>query len=114
MGRPAAIQRKLGRGEICYLGAVLDVRLMREIVKMLANDAGVEPAPIPVPSDVEVCRRVGPGHEVFVLINHGETLSSVRLPESMTDVLKGGDVREVAIPPKGVVVLTRPLLGIGK
>ena len=107
-GQPAAIQRRLGRGTIGYLGAVLDPAWMRAAARTWADDAGVDPAPIAVPAGVEVCRRVGGGREVFVLINDGEATASIPLPGPMTDAVKGGEVRALDLPPHEVAVLVRP------
>jgi beta-galactosidase len=107
-GQPAAIERRLGRGMIAYLGAVLDPALMQAAAKDWADAGGVGPAPIPAPDGVEVCRRVGAGREVFILINHGETQAAIRLPGPMTDALKGGELRELELPPRDVAILVRP------
>jgi beta-galactosidase len=107
-GEPAAIQRRLGRGTITYLGAVLDPALMRHAAQAWADAAGVDPAPIPAPDGVEVCRRIGAGREVFVLINHSETNAAIQLPGPMTDALKGGEVRALELPPREVAILVRP------
>jgi beta-galactosidase len=107
-GQPAAIQRRLGRGTIIYLGAVLDPALMRAAAQAWADAAGVDPAPIPAPDGVEVCRRVSAGREVFVLINHGDANAAIRLPEPMTDAVKGGEIRALELPPREVTILVRP------
>jgi len=106
-GQPAAIQRKLGRGAICYLGAVLDPVLMGQAAKALADAVGVGPIPLPAPDGVEVCRRVGADREVFVLINHANAKATLRLPCEMTDVLKGAEIRAVELPPRDVAILLR-------
>jgi beta-galactosidase len=108
-GKPAAIQRRLGRGTICYIGAVLDTRLMGIAARTLADSADVAPAPLPTPDHVEVCRRVAAGREVFVVINHGDAIATIHLPERMTDVLKGGGVRDLELSPLDVAVLARPV-----
>ena len=107
-GQPAAITRPLGRGEISYLGAVLDAGLMRTIAQSLTAAAGVASAALPAPDGVEVCRRVGEGREVFVLLNHNRADAQIALPAPMEDVLGGGTVRQVTLPSEGVAVLSRP------
>jgi beta-galactosidase len=68
--------------------------------------SGVQPALGPVPAGVEVCRRVGAGREVFVLLNHGAGPVSVDLPRPLRDVLSEGPlVRQVELPVEGVGVL---------
>ncbi len=108
-GHPAAIERRVGRGTIAYLGAVLNPGLMQEAADIWADEAGLGPPPIAAPAGVEVDRRVGAGHEVFVLINFDPKTETVTLPESMTDVLHGGEVRVVVLPSHEVAVLTRTL-----
>jgi beta-galactosidase len=68
--------------------------------------SGARPALGPVPAGVEVCRRAGRGHEVFVLMNHGRAAVSVDLPRSMRDVLNGGTLtRRTELAVEGVGVL---------
>jgi beta-galactosidase len=110
-GQPAAIQRKLGKGTISYLGAILDLPLMRSAATMLIGAAQVDPAPISAPDTVEVCRRVGAGRDVFVLINHAKMTTNVRLPGPMMDVLTGAEVRNVELPPREVAILVRASVG---
>jgi len=106
-GQPAALTRRVGRGAITYIGAVLDPGLMRAAAKSLLAEAGVAGGGLPAPEDVEVCRRAGEGREVFVLLNHGRARADFALPEAMGDVLNGGEVRQVSLPPQGVAVVVR-------
>jgi beta-galactosidase len=57
-----------------------------------------------VPDGVEVSRRVGPGKEVFVLINYSQENRRVKLPHSMTLVFDGKPGDSVDLPPYGVAV----------
>jgi hypothetical protein len=59
-----------------------------------------------VPEGVEVCRRAGAGHEVFVLVNHSKRAVNVSLPKVLSDVLETGRrITELELPPRGVAVL---------
>jgi beta-galactosidase len=107
-GQPAAITRRRGDGTISYVGAVLDPALMRAAAKALVAAAGVEARTLPVPDGVEVCRRVGEGREIFVLLNPTGTSAAIALPAAMDDVLNGGTIRQFGLPPRGVAVLSRP------
>ena len=107
-GQPAAIERRLGRGTIGYLGAILGPALMRAAARIWADDAGVDPAPLPVPDGVEVCRRGGAGREVFVVINDGAAPAAFALPGPMTDAVRGGAVGALDLAPHDVAVLVRP------
>ena len=71
--------------------------------------AGVRPRVLEVPSGVEVCRRVGNGHEVFIIINHTTQPVKVALPRPMTDILGGGEIRERDLAPHGVAVVSAVL-----
>jgi beta-galactosidase len=105
-GQPAMISRRVGNGRITYLGAVLDPALMRSTLQWMTHEANIEPEFGALPADVEVCRRVGKGRVVFVLINHGAAAAHVELPAAMWNVL--GDqhgLTEVALDPQGVAVL---------
>jgi beta-galactosidase len=59
----------------------------------------------PVPDGVEVCRRLGGGKQVFVLVNYAAEQRHVVLPHSMKLLLdeKSGD--SVDLPRYGVAVL---------
>jgi beta-galactosidase len=107
-GQPAVITRPVGRGTITYVGAVLDAGLMHAAASALVAAAGVDSPTLPVPAGVEVCRRVAPDHDVFVLLNFSPQTAGITLPQVMRDVLHGGQTRQVELPPYGVAVLTRP------
>jgi beta-galactosidase len=108
-GHPAMITRSVGKGRISYLGAVLDPALMTRVMAWAASDAHVRPEFPPVPKGVEVCRRVGADHTIFILINHGVEPANVTLPEPMKNVLKGdARVAQVRLPSQGVAVLETP------
>ena len=104
-GQPAAITRPVGRGTITYLGAVLDPGLMHAVAQALVAAAGVDSPTLPVPAGVEVCRRVGAGREVYVVLNFGHQAAAMDLPRAMEDVLHGGRVRHLELVPYGVAVL---------
>ncbi len=104
--QPAMISRRLGKGRITYLGAVLDAGLMRRVVAWAVDDSGVKPEFSDVPDNVEVCRRVKQREEVFILINHGSSPAVFSLPKSMRDVLHGGQsIQKVTLESQGVAVL---------
>jgi len=105
-GQPAVLTRGSGKGRVTYVGALLDRALMRSAMEALAKSAGLRPALDGVPEDVEVCRRSGPGGEVFVLINHGKQARTVVLPRPMRDVISAGQASpSVTLPRNGVAVL---------
>jgi len=107
---PAIIARPLGKGRITYVGALLDAALMQKVVAWATADAGVQPEFGALPADVEMCHRVGNGHDVFILIRHGakgDAAETVILPAPMRDVLhEGALVTKLTLAPEDIVVLS--------
>jgi beta-galactosidase len=104
--QPAMITRRVGKGRITYLGAVLETDLVRKVVAWATSDAQVQAEFPAVPAGVEVCRRVEANRTVFVLINHGRAAAHVALPAAMGDIFRAsGRVNSVDLEPQGVVVL---------
>jgi beta-galactosidase len=103
---PAAIRREYGKGTITYLGTVLDPASMRVFVKQALDAARVTPLFGQVPADIEVTRRTGKDHDVFVLINHGKQTQSLRLAAAMRDVLTGrAAAQSITLASQAVAVL---------
>jgi beta-galactosidase len=78
--------------------------LMTAAAEWMTQKSGVTPVFGPVPDGVEVSRRVGPGKQVFVLINYSQENRRVHLPRSMKLVLDGKQGDAVDLPPYGVAV----------
>ncbi|MDR3791978.1 MAG: beta-galactosidase [Terracidiphilus sp.] len=105
-GQPAMISRRLGKGRITYLGAVLDSELMRRVVQWATDGVQLKAEFGPKPASVEMCRRVDKGRTIFILINHSSAPINVTLPGAMRDLLNDGrSVDGVALEPQGVSVL---------
>lgn len=105
-GQPAAISRKVGKGTITCLGAVLEPALMTAAAKQWTKEAGVATPVLPAPAGVKVSRRVGAGREVYVITNFSAGPQEIALPAPMTDVLNGGEVSVAKLPRYGVAVLS--------
>jgi beta-galactosidase len=105
-GKPAVISRKVGKGRITYVGALVDDAVMKGLIDGALNDAGVA-RDFAVPEDVELMTREGEGREIVILVNHGREPREVALPAAMTDVLAGGRVAKVTLAAEGVAVLQR-------
>lgn len=103
--QPAMITRALGKGSITYLGTLPDADLMHSIMQAAAANANIHAAFGPLPDGVEVCRRVGASHIVYILINHGSSPAHVALPASMREVLTNRTLAAVDLPSQGVAVL---------
>ena len=85
--QPAMITRPLGKGTVTYLGAILDDLLMQNVTTWMIDGARVQPEFVALPEDVEVCRRVGSGRTIYILLNHGAQPASITLPAPMRDLL---------------------------
>jgi beta-galactosidase len=105
-GKPALITRRVGAGRITYVGAYLDEHLMDSFSAWLVEQSGVKAAFGGVPRGVEVCRRTGPGQELFILINHTPETKTISLPRPMRDLLNNAERGLVlTLPPREVAVL---------
>jgi beta-galactosidase len=103
--QPAVITHAFGKGRITYIGAVLDDKLMAAAAEWMVQQSGVTPVFGAVPDGVEVSRRAGDGHEVFILINFAKDDRTVSLPRPMKLLLAGTEGGTVDLPPYGVEVL---------
>ncbi|MGB6199444.1 MAG: beta-galactosidase [Candidatus Acidiferrales bacterium] len=104
--QPAAITRKVGKGTITYIGALLDPTLMDAAARWMVEIGGVDRIFGTVPKGIEVCRRTGNGHTIFILLNHTQVPMEVALPRGMRDLLNSSAVvSAVTLPVQGVAVL---------
>lgn len=105
-GKPAVISRKVGKGRITYVGALVDDAVMKGLIDAALGDAGVT-RDFAVPADVELMTREGNGKRIVILVNHGRETREVALPVAMTDILGSGKMSKVSLAPEGVAVLQR-------
>ena len=103
--QPAVITHTYGKGRITYIGAVLDDKLMAAAAQWMVQQSGVTPVFGPVPEGVEVSRRTGDGHDVFVVINFAQEARTVSLPRTMKLLLAGTEAQTVDLPQYGVEIL---------
>jgi beta-galactosidase len=103
-GQPAVLSRRVGKGRITYIGTILDDKLMASAAKWMIEKSGVTPVFGPAPDGVEVCRRLGDGKQVFILINHTKESRHVALPRRMKSILEDGEKSVVDLPGYGVAV----------
>jgi len=106
-GQPAAVSRKVGSGSITYVGAWFDGPAMQRAVQWMTKESGVAPDLFAVPMGVEVYRRVGKDHEVFIVENDSTEEQTIDLPAAMRNVLTGQTARALNLPVYGVAVLER-------
>ena len=104
--QPAIISRKVGKGRITYVGAVLDEALLAQLSKWIVDTSDLHAAFGPVPEGVEASERSGDNREIFVLINLSSEPKPVKFPRAMKRVLATGEeASEVTLPAYGVEVL---------
>ena len=77
-GRAMAVARRDGRGEIAYVGAILDDAGQDGLSTALL--AGVGLAAAPPPPGVEAVERAGRGHRLLVVLNHNAVATTYALP----------------------------------
>jgi len=105
-GKPAVISRKVGKGSITYVGALVDDGVMKGLIDTALADARVS-REFAVPENVELMTREGQGKRIVILVNHSRERREVALPAAMTDLLAGGKVSKVTLSSEGVAVLRR-------
>ncbi len=106
-GQPAAVTRTIGSGSFTYIGAWLDDAGAKRSVQWMLNESSLKPDVFPVPQDVEVYRRVGRDHDVFIVDNSSTQAQTISLPAAMNDVLTDRTVHSVQLPVYGVAVLVQ-------
>lgn len=104
-GQPAAISRKIGKGRITYIGAVLDDKTLEKAAQWMASDSGVTAAFGPLPQGVDVYPRSSADKKIFILVNFADGDREVHLPAKMHNVLDNNEVSSVKLERFGVAVL---------
>jgi len=104
--QPAVLTRRVGKGRITYIGAILDDKLMNAAADWMIQVSGVTPVFGPVPDGVEVSRRHGEGKDVFILINFAKDSGHFALPRPMKFLLSGQQGSSLDLPAYGVEVLS--------
>lgn len=104
-GQPAAVNRRLGKGRITYIGAALEKPAMTSAAKWLLTASGLQPTMPDLPPGVDLAIRAGGGKTVYILTNYSPTSQTITLPKPMTDVLSGTQSSSVTLPQYGVAVL---------
>ena len=109
--QPAAITRKVGNGSITYIGANLEGDTLANAAKWMVADANLHPAFGTLPPGVDLYIRSDAHHEVWILINFGDTPQTITLPSAFEDVLADTSkptTHSVTLNRFDVVVLQRP------
>ncbi len=106
-GQPSAVTRKIGNGSFTYVGAWLDDAGMKRAVEWMLTESSLKPDTFPAPPGVEIYRRVGGDHTVFIVENDSTQARIVPLPIAMKNVLTDETGQLVKLPVYGVAVLVQ-------
>ena len=102
-GQPALLRRKVGRGSIAYLGAILDQQGQGRFTRWMITEAAV-PRPLMTPVDgVEFMTRARGAERFIIAVNHGETAKRISLPAG-AGWLHSDDVQGDMLRPHGVAL----------
>jgi beta-galactosidase len=116
VGKPAMIERTVGKGTIAYLGTLPDAGLMGRLLDGIAAKAGAPAMHEPLPEGVELCVRSASGKRVIIVINHGSVNADVVLSGSLRSLLPeiatasatlgdGESGTKLSLPAQGIAVL---------
>lgn len=106
-GQPAAVVRKIGSGSFIYIGAWLDQPGMKRAVQWMLNESNLKPDVFPAPEGVDVYKRTGQDHDLFIVGNTSHQVQTIALPTAMKDVLTGETVHSINLPVYGVAILSK-------
>lgn len=109
-GQPGAVTRKIGSGSITYVGVWLDAPGMKRAVQWMLNQSKLKPDVFPTPKGVDVYKRIGQNHDIYIVCNSSQKSQTILLPTAMKNVLAGGTVRSVKLPVYGVAVLNQAIV----
>ncbi len=104
-GEPAAVTRDVGSGWFTYVGVWLDEPGMKRAVEWMLKGSNLQPDVFPTPKGVDVYKRTGQDHDIFIVGNTSGEAQTITLPKAMQDVLSGETVHSIKLPVYGVVVL---------
>lgn len=104
----AISRNSYGRGQVWYIGSVLDPRGNDHVLGEVAKAAGIQPVIKGVPSFVEATVRNGTQGEFLFLLNHSDRSISVGAGDWEHDLMGGQlDDGHIMLAPRGAAVLYR-------
>ena len=102
---PAVVSRKVGKGRITYVGAMLDDASLAHLAAWAAGKAGSKPLWPDIPAGVTVTAREGAGRRSYIAINWTPTSLTIKLPRPLRDLLTGGSISEKSLGRYDVAVV---------
>ncbi|EJZ18000.1 Beta-galactosidase C-terminal domain, partial [Rhizobium sp. Pop5] len=89
-GQPMATSRKLGKGQVVYLGAYLTPELTEALTERLFAPAGIEPLVGGLPAGVEVTMRMNDERRLLFVQNYTDQAATVGGVPAGRDLLDDG------------------------
>jgi beta-galactosidase len=102
---PAVVSRRVGKGRVTYVGALLDDDALARVAIWAATGVGAKPLWPGIPRGVEVMARASSKQRTYLVINWTGSPQAIRLPTPMRDLLSGSTVSAVTLNRYGVAVV---------
>jgi beta-galactosidase len=95
-GLPVVTRNRWGKGQVFYLGSVLEGAPLAALVEELCTQAGVQ-AGLETPENVFAYERRGPAARLLFLLNQNEHPEHISLPTGWRDIFSNAPCAEVEI-----------------
>ena len=79
---------------------------MKRAMQWMLNEINLQPDVFPVPQGVDVYKRTGQDHDIFIAGNTSQMAQTIALPTAMKNVVTDETVQSVKLPVYGVAVLS--------
>ena len=99
-GKPMAVSRHVGRGDLAYVGALLDDAGQDAVAAGWLSWAGIAPRP-PLAPGIETAERAGGAGRYLIVLNHGAAAPFAPPPNAR---LTFGTVADGHLPAHGVAI----------
>ena len=104
-GQAAITRRRLGRGQVVYVGSYFTEELLDSLLPQLAKLSGANPL-LPSANGIEIVRRDGEGKRLWFFINHAEETITLRDVPHGTDLVTDEAIEgSLTLPANGVAVI---------
>jgi beta-galactosidase len=104
-GEAGITARRLGSGQVIYVGSYLTAELVATLMPVLVARSGLKPLLPSVPAGLEIVRRENAGRRLWFLINHTDAeLQIDALPHGI-NLLSGARVESLLLPANDVAIV---------
>lgn len=106
IGKAVVFRKKIGKGEVIILGSVPTKEDMERIIRLAADDAGIECTDMD--DSITLIPRKGEGTEGLMIASYKNKTGSVTLSVPMTDLLSGKEYSgKIDIKPYDLLILQK-------